>query len=334
MCGIAGQINFDPARPVDPAALRRMAGAIAHRGPDAEGIWHEGSAGLAHRRLSVIDLSCAANQPMHAAQAGVSIVFNGEIYNFLELRVDLEARGHTFVTQSDTEVLLRLYLEHGVRMLPRLAGMFSFAIWDAPRRRLFAARDRLGKKPFKYFCDGERFIFASELKALRAHPDVRATVCDAAIHEYLSLGYLRAPATGFREIKKLPAAHYLILENGNIKIERYWRVDYRDRTELTHEQAEERIRELLARAVRRRLIAEVPVGAFLSGGVESSAVVALSSTCASFGRSSVTRPRGRGRVVLMRRNCSRWVSMSSATNAATGTTRDARFERVSASARC
>jgi len=275
MCGIAGQINVDPNRPVEAEALRRMADAVRHRGPDAGGFWREDGAGLAHRRLSIIDLSEAANQPLSNEDGSVWIVFNGEIYNFQELRPPLEAKGHVFRSHSDTEVLVHLYEEQGVGMLSRLRGMFAFAIWDAPRRRLFAARDRIGKKPFKYFFDGQTFVFASELKALRTHPDVRATLDERDVHQYLGFGYLFSPNTGFREIKKLPPAHYLILENGKLDIQRYWRLDFRETTRLPFEDCRERIAALLDEATRLRMISDVPIGAFLSGGVDSSAIVAF-----------------------------------------------------------
>lgn len=266
---------MDFKRPIERATLKIMADALCHRGPDAEGIWIDGPAGLIHRRLSIIDLSEAANQPMHNEDGSVWIVFNGEIYNFLEMRDELIAKGHRFVTRSDTEVLLHLYEEKGTEMLALLRGMFAFAIWDARRRRLFAARDRIGKKPFKYYLDGEKFLFASELKAIRARGDVKTDIEAGDIHQYLGFGYVFAPNTGFRQIKKLPPAHFLILENGRLRIERYWRLDYRRQTDLNFDECRERIIPELEEAVRLRLISDVPLGAFLSGGVDSSAVVAL-----------------------------------------------------------
>ena len=281
MCGIAGQINLDTAQPVDAAILQRMAAAIAHRGPDAEGLWTDGPAGLAHRRLSIIDLSEAANQPMSNEDGSVWIVYNGEIYNFLDLREHLARRGHVLRTRSDTEVLIHLYEDEGENMLARLRGMFAFAIWDVRRRRLFAARDRIGKKPFKYHLDRRRFVFASELKAILARGDVAAEIDDADIHQYLGFGYVFAPNTGYRGIQKLPPAHYLILENGRLRIERYWRLDYRNKTTLSYRDCQERILELLDEATRLRLISDVPLGAFLSGGVDSSAVVGFMARHAS-----------------------------------------------------
>lgn len=275
MCGIAGIVNFNPSEPVDPAVLEAMGNAIRHRGPDAGAVWARGNAGLAHRRLSIIDLSTSANQPMPNEDETVWIVFNGEIYNFQELREDLLKRGHVFRSHGDTETLVHLYEEEGPAMLARLRGMFALAIWDARTGTLFAARDRAGKKPFKYYVDDKRFVFASELKAIRKHPQTRADARPLDIHQYLSFGYMMAPDTGFEQIKKLPPAHYLLLKDGRLEIRRYWRLDYREQTRLSMPACEERILELLNEAVRLRLISDVPLGAFLSGGVDSGAVVGL-----------------------------------------------------------
>jgi len=275
MCGIAGQINLDPRKPVSREALALMSARLQRRGPDAEGVWIDGPVGLAHRRLSIIDLSEAANQPMGNEDGSIQIVFNGEIYNFLELRAELMSRGHVFQSRSDTETLVHLYEDEGTEMLSRLRGMFAFAIWDGRRKILFAVRDRLGKKPFKYYVDGDKFLFASELKAIRAHPEARVDVDEGDAHQYLGFGYVFAPNTGFRQIKKLPPAHYLILKDGRLTIQRYWQLDFRNTTSLRYEECRERIIDLLDEAVRLRLISDVPLGAFLSGGVDSSAVVAM-----------------------------------------------------------
>jgi asparagine synthase (glutamine-hydrolysing) len=277
MCGIGGKLYFDPARPVERDVLERMNAAQAHRGPDDAGILCQGAIGLAHRRLSIIDLSPAGHQPMANEDGTIWIVFNGEIYNFQELRSRLAGRGHRFRSHTDTEVILHLYEEHGVHCLQSLRGMFAFAIWDAPRRQLFLARDRLGKKPLCYQRDAEAFRFASEAKAILQDPAVVARPDPAGISHYLTYGYVPSPGSAFQGMRKLPPAHYLICRDGKVDVVRYWRLR-RDR-KLPHSEAEW-CREILVRleeAVRLRLISDVPLGAFLSGGIDSSAVVAMMS---------------------------------------------------------
>jgi len=277
MCGIGGKLYFDPTRPVEREVLERMNAAQAHRGPDDAGIYCQGPIGLAHRRLSIIDLSPAGHQPMANEDGTVWIVFNGEIYNFQELRPDLLRRGHRFRSQTDTEVLLHLYEEYGVHCLQYLRGMFAFAIWDGSRRQLFLARDRLGKKPLCYQRDGEALRFASEVKALLQDPTVEARPDPAGISHYLTYGYVPSPGSAFQGVRKLPPAHYLLWRDGTLEVVRYWRLR-RDRKRERPE--EEWCREILARleeAVRLRLISDVPLGAFLSGGIDSSVVVALMS---------------------------------------------------------
>ncbi len=275
MCGIAGIVELSPAAGPDRAILERMASLLAHRGPDDQGIAVIGPAGLAHRRLSIIDLS-GGHQPMDGAGGAHTIVFNGEIYNFREVRSALEAEGETFATRSDTEVLLKAYAAWGPACVERLNGMFAFAIWDAPRRRLFAARDRLGKKPFYYSHSSDRFIFASELKALLAAPGVRREIDPEAVDEFLSTYYVGGSRTILRHVAKLPPAHWLTLEDGRLTVRRYWRPTFHAddpprKDEEYREELESRFRE----SVRRRLISDVPLGAFLSGGIDSSAVVAM-----------------------------------------------------------
>ena len=221
MCGIAGKVWHDGARPVDVGVLRRMAASIRHRGPDDEGIWTDPGVGLAHRRLAVIDLSPRGHQPMASADGTIRIVFNGEIYNHRELRRELESRGRTFRSESDTEVLLQLYEDEGVRLLDRLRGMFAFAIWDGRTRTLFAARDRLGKKPFHYLHDGAKFLFASEPRAILLDPEVSAAPDGRAIGHYLTFGYVPGAFSALRGLAKLPPAHYLLLHEGRLDVRRY-----------------------------------------------------------------------------------------------------------------
>ncbi len=275
MCGIGGKLYFDPARPVEREVLERMNAVQAHRGPDDSGIYCQGAVGLAHRRLSIIDLSPAGHQPMANEDGTIWIVFNGEIYNFQALRPRLAGRGHRFRSHTDTEVILHLYEEHGVDCLQFLRGMFAFAIWDEPRRQLFLARDRLGKKPLCYHRGAEALRFASEAKAILQDPAVEARPDPVGISHYLTYGYVPSPGSAFQGMQKLPPAHYLLCRNGKVEVVRYWRLR-RDR-KLRQSEAEW-CREILARleeAVRLRLVSDVPLGAFLSGGIDSSAVVAM-----------------------------------------------------------
>jgi asparagine synthase (glutamine-hydrolysing) len=277
MCGIAGKLYFDPTRPVEREVLERMNTVQAHRGPDDAGIYCERSVGLAHRRLSVIDLSPAGRQPMANEDGTIWIVFNGEIYNFQDLRPGLVERGHRFRSRTDTEVILHLYEEHGVGCLPYLRGMFAFAIWDGRNRQLFLARDRLGKKPLCYQWDADAFRFASEAKAILQDPAVPVQPDPEGVSLYLTYGYVPSPLSAFQGLCKLPPAHYLICRDGKVEAVRYWRLR-RDRKQHRPE-AEwcEEIRARLEEAVRLRLISHVPLGAFLSGGIDSSAVVAMMS---------------------------------------------------------
>jgi asparagine synthase (glutamine-hydrolysing) len=280
MCGIAGVISQD-MRP--PAELERlvtpMAGAQAHRGPDACGSWADAHCALAHRRLAIIDLSDAGRQPMSNAAGTLWISFNGEIYNFQALRAELESHGHRFRTRTDTEVILHAYEQWGEACLTRLRGMFAFAIWDGAKRRLLLARDRVGKKPLVYAQAGGQFLFASELQGLLAHPSLPREANLPALDAYLSYGYIPAPLTGFRAIHKLPPAHFLTLElkpaGFDVRVERYWSLDYVPKLQLSEAEAHEALREKMAEAVRLRMISDVPLGAFLSGGIDSSIVVGL-----------------------------------------------------------
>jgi asparagine synthase (glutamine-hydrolysing) len=274
MCGIAGILYADPARPVDRDILRAMGDAIAHRGPDAEGFWAEPGIGLVHRRLSIIDLA-GGDQPIGNEDESIQVVFNGEIYNFQQLRADLEARGHRFRTRSDTEVLVHLYEEDGDRLVERLRGMFAFALWDRSRRTLLLARDRLGIKPLYFYRDAEKLLFGSELKALLAYPGVAPALDPAGLEDYLTFGMVPGATTIFRGIEKLPPAHVLTLRAGQFERSprRYWALRMEPDENRAVAEWEEALRAKIDEAVRLHLIADVPVGAFLSGGMDSSAVV-------------------------------------------------------------
>ncbi|MCW5970255.1 MAG: asparagine synthase (glutamine-hydrolyzing) [Blastocatellales bacterium] len=264
---------------MDAGAIRRMTAAIHHRGPDAEGFWSDPHCTLGHRRLAIIDLSESGRQPLSNEDGTVWITFNGEIYNFQQLRSRLESLGHRFRTRTDTETIVHAYEQWGTDCLKHLRGMFAFGVWDAPRRRLFLARDRVGKKPLFYSRSGDRLLFASELQGILADAEVSREVDHSAINAYLSWGYIPAPHTAFRPIRKLPPAHFLVLEETPAgwveKVERYWRLDYAPKLKLDEREACEALREKLSEAVRLRMISDVPLGAFLSGGIDSSIIVGL-----------------------------------------------------------
>ena len=271
MCGIAGKYNLDGA-PMDRELLGRMAAAMTHRGPDDEGFYVKGSFGMTMRRLAVIDLG-AGHQPLCNEDGTVWIVFNGEIYNYVELREALVARGHRFKTNSDTEVVVHLYEDLGRSCVHPLRGMFAFALWDEKSRTLLLARDRLGKKPLYYsFLRGRALVFGSELKAVVEDPAVERAIDVAALDQYASLLYVPAPASIFRSARKLPAGHTLVCTPEEVNVERYWELPLPEPD--PRRDAPARFQELLTEAVRIRLRSDVPVGAFLSGGVDSSAVVA------------------------------------------------------------
>jgi asparagine synthase (glutamine-hydrolysing) len=276
MCGICGKIYFDSSRQVDERLIRQMTDVLRHRGPDDGGVFVSGSIGLGHRRLSIIDLSIAGRQPMANEDGSLQIVLNGEIYNYQELRPGLEARGHVFKSQTDTEVILHLYEELGPACVQQLRGMFAFAVWDGRRQELFLARDRAGKKPLSYAIVDGSLVFASELKSLLKDPALQSEVDPVALHHYLTYQYVPGPQTIFKGVQKLPPAHTLLLRNGDIKIERYWRLSYTDKLQLPKlEDYCDQLRHVFTEAVRIRLRSDVPLGAFLSGGVDSSATVAV-----------------------------------------------------------
>jgi asparagine synthase (glutamine-hydrolysing) len=274
MCGIAGRFNYDPIRPVDRNVLEAMTDAIAHRGPDAAGYHVAPGIGLGHRRLSIIDLS-TGDQPLSNEDGTIWTIFNGEIYNFAEVRADLVSRGHRFRTNTDTEIIVHAYEEWGERSVERFRGMFAFAIWDSRARRLVLVRDRLGVKPLYYAeVPGQGVVFGSELKALVEDPDVPRDWRPEAIDAYLTLLYIPAPMTVYRGIHKLPPAHVLVAEKGALRTFRYWDLTFDGRgDEAREDEYLERLDALLRESVALRQISDVPLGAFLSGGIDSTTVV-------------------------------------------------------------
>ncbi|HEU5181077.1 MAG TPA: asparagine synthase (glutamine-hydrolyzing) [Candidatus Polarisedimenticolia bacterium] len=274
MCGIAGYLSFD-GRPASEELLRQMAWTLRHRGPDGEGIHIDGSLGLAHRRLSILDLG-GGGQPMSTRDGAIWIVFNGEIYNFVELREELIAQGHAFSNRSDTEVILNLYREKALEFLAALRGMFAFALWDARHRRLVLARDRVGIKPLYYHLGPRSIVFGSEIKSLLVHPDVGREIDPAALKDFLTYQYVPAPRSVFRTIRKLPPASVLVIEGGRAEEKRYWRLPREVESRPTDVWREE-LDSTLTEAVRIHMRSDVPVGALLSGGLDSSLVVALAA---------------------------------------------------------
>ncbi len=275
MCGICGLAWKEGPAPVSRAQFAQAVAALRHRGPDEEGTYWGDRVLLGFRRLAIIDLA-HGSQPMSNEDGSVWVVFNGEIYNYRALRRRLEAAGHRFRTQSDTEVLVHLYEEEGTDCLRRLRGMFAFALWDAARQQLFLARDRLGQKPLVYYEDGHRIVFASELKALARLPIVPRELNPTAIDHFLTYQYIPHPHTIYRRIRKLPPAHYAVWRDGQLRLARYWQppVDV-ERTDITPAEAAERLQATLREATELRMISDVPLGAFLSGGIDSTIVVGL-----------------------------------------------------------
>ncbi|MEW6570097.1 MAG: asparagine synthase (glutamine-hydrolyzing) [Nitrospirota bacterium] len=272
MCGICGQIN---PRGVQEEEIKLMTSLLAHRGPDEQGIYLNSNIGLGHRRLSIIDLS-TGQQPMSNKDGTLWITFNGEIYNYRELREELEDK-HEFKTKSDTEVVLHLYEDKGTDCLKYLRGMFAFAIYDSVEERLFLARDHLGQKPLYYYHDGNCFAFASEIKSLLAvKPELREVDVEA-LYEYLTIRIITPPRSMFRRIRKLPPGHFLIFQNGKILIQRYWRLKYEPKLKSDPEGILEQMEKQIISTVKYHLVSDVPVGAFLSGGMDSSLVVAIMS---------------------------------------------------------
>jgi asparagine synthase (glutamine-hydrolysing) len=276
MCGICGAVWTDPARALSDVAIAAMSDAIVHRGPDDAGVYRDDHAALGFRRLSIVDLA-GGHQPLSNEAGTVWTVFNGEIYNFPALRHRLEARGHTLRSSGDTEVLVHLYEDEGPDFVKLLRGMFALAIWDAEKRRLVLARDRLGQKPLVYRVDGSRLVFASELKALLALPegDVPRRLNPLALDQYLTYGYVPHPMTILEGVHKLPPAHVAVWHEGRLTLDRYWNPDWEAEKDGDPAEDSERLRATLADAVREQMVADVPLGAFLSGGVDSTIVVGL-----------------------------------------------------------
>jgi asparagine synthase (glutamine-hydrolysing) len=272
MCGISGFMYFDGA-PTSNATIRAMSDEQQHRGPDQSGIFTRPGIALGHRRLSIIDLS-SGKQPLCNEDGTVWISFNGEIYNYTELRKELEG-SHRFVTRSDTETIVHLYESHPDTFVSRLRGMFAFALWDQNKRTLILARDRVGKKPLYYYLDDDKIVFASEIKSILKHPNLDAAIDEYAVSDYLSLGYIPAPRSIYRSICKLRPGHWLRVSNGKVEEMRYWDLSFRQHENHSEEKWGELLQDELQTAVKIRLMSEVPLGGFLSGGVDSSGVVAL-----------------------------------------------------------
>ncbi len=281
MCGISGVLELDPRRRPSREGLHRMAEVLSHRGPDEEGFYECGPVAFAHRRLSIIDLA-GGQQPMETPDGQVCVSYNGEIYNYPELKTELEQRGHVFRTRSDTEVLLALYVHEGLEAFARLNGMFACAFWDRRASRLVLVRDRLGKKPLFYYRDAQRVLFASEIKALLAFGGVERTVNLRALHEYLAYGYIVGEQAILEGVHRVEPGETVVVHAGHVSCRPYWRLRFEPSPRPPGEaEATEQASRLLRQAVRRRMISDVPLGAFLSGGLDSSTVVALMAELSS-----------------------------------------------------
>ncbi|ODS31244.1 MAG: asparagine synthase [Candidatus Scalindua rubra] len=289
MCGICGKLSYG-SRLVDEALLKRMCKSFAYRGPNDEGVFVSSKSqkskihvGLGHTRLSVIDLSDAGHQPMCNEEEDIWLVYNGEIYNFKEIKTELEAKGHRFRSNTDSEVIIHLYEDEGISCLKKLNGMFAFGIWDERLQKLWLCRDRLGIKPLVYYWDGHTLIFSSEIKGILCNPDVIKEMDWTSLELYLTFNYIPAPKTIFKNIKKLEVGHYLLAERKTIAIKKYWDIStdnilLKNKLEKSHERIDfykEKLYRLMEKAVLRRLISDVPLGAFLSGGIDSSIIVGL-----------------------------------------------------------
>ena len=271
MCGICGQ--YSPSG-VKIEELKLMLDTLVHRGPDDSGCYVHGRIGLGSRRLSIIDLE-TGNQPISNEDGTIWVVYNGEIYNYRKLRVEMEAKGHLFHTNSDTEAIIHLYEEMGENCVEQLGGMFAFALWDERQQKLLLARDRIGQKPLFYSSDGADFLFASEIKAILALHRQDPELDPLAMHDYLSLRFVPAPRTFFKQVQKLPPAHTLVFQDGQIRLRCYWQLSFREKLTLSESDILDALREQLQRTVESHLISDVPVGAFLSGGLDSSLIVAI-----------------------------------------------------------
>ena len=273
MCGICGKLEYDPTAEIPPELLQRMMDVISHRGPDGEGKYLSGPVGLGHRRLAIIDLNTGA-QPMTNEDGTVWIVFNGEIYNFPELRRELLAKGHHFSSTTDTEVIIHLYEEYGVDCLSRLRGMFAFAIWDKKDQTLFLARDRVGIKPLYYADTGSALLFGSEIKSLLVDPGLRREVDPQMVDRFLTFLYPAGRETLFKGILKLDPGNYLLVKNGRVVCRKYWDLQFKRNESLTNfNDAADMLHGLVSKTVKDHMISDVPVGILLSGGVDSTAIL-------------------------------------------------------------
>ncbi len=271
MCGICGK--YSPTG-VQPEELNHMLDTIAHRGPDDSGSYLRGNIGLGNRRLSIIDLQ-SGKQPISNEDGTVWVVYNGEMYNYPKLRPQLEAKGHIFRTNSDTEAIVHLYEDFGERCVEHIGGMFAFALWDERQGKLLLARDRIGQKPLFYSQEGSDFLFGSEIKSILTLQHRDPELDPLSMHDYLSLRFISPPHTIFKDIHKLPPAHFLVFQNGQIKLQRYWQLSFREKLTLSETEILEALGEQLKRTVDSHLLSDVPVGAFLSGGLDSSLIVAI-----------------------------------------------------------
>ena len=279
MCGITGKINFDKNKCIDIFELKRMTNSIIHRGPDDEGLFIDGNVGLGFRRLSIIDLKYG-HQPMSDTNCNFWITFNGEIYNFKELKNNLLKKGYTFNTNTDTEVIINLYIEYKEKCVDYLRGMFAFVIWDKDKQELFGARDRFGIKPFHYYLDNEKFVWGSELKSIKISENVKTDISLQALDSYFAYGYVQREQSIFKQIKKLLPGHYFFLNpfsENKLTISQYWNVNFNPDYSQTESFWKDSIYKLLNESVQMRMISDVPLGAFLSGGIDSSIIVALMS---------------------------------------------------------
>ncbi|MGD2159408.1 MAG: asparagine synthase (glutamine-hydrolyzing), partial [Anaerolineales bacterium] len=276
MCGICGSVATHPSKRIEGTTLRRMCHLIRHRGPDDEGYYLDDLAGLGMRRLSIIDLE-SGHQPITNENDKIWLVFNGEIYNFQEMRALLEKQGHLFKTRSDTEVIVHAYEEYGDRCVEKLNGMFAFALWDTTQNRLLLARDHLGIKPLYYWMGSNEIVFGSELKTVVAHPRVPKEIDPSSLDMFLSLEYIPSPKTIFKNIYKLPAGHRLVFQDGSCYLDQYWEISFHSELPNDEIQCAEMLDELIRDAVRHQMISDVPLGAFLSGGIDSSSIVAVMS---------------------------------------------------------
>jgi asparagine synthase (glutamine-hydrolysing) len=277
MCGITGVVRLD-GLPVSAHSVAQMSATLRHRGPDSDGVWTDGPVGFGHRRLAIIDLSAAGHQPMGNETGDVLIVYNGELYNYQPLRIELQSAGHRFYSQTDTEVIVHAYEEWGEACVERFNGHFAFAIWDGRRKRLFLARDRFGVKPLYYFCDGAKLVFGSEVKALLAYPGIRAQVCHEALNEYFTFQNLLGDLTLFEGIRILPPGCTLTLDvlSGVPVRRRYWDYTFpRQPLAISEQEAAEELRRLFTQAVTRQLMSDVPLACYLSGGMDSGSITAV-----------------------------------------------------------